>query len=168
MKSSVSTAIVDLVRRANPDLEFRLEAQAEALRENECIDPVIGQWVDTHGVEYLKSVLDLDDFNFAKRFSSIAQLDQQQRQQMRAEVGSHLDRCKHCSLAHGYELELDARMMRAFRENKTEFLQLLDEEEADLGEGEHRNEKSWTNTSERQRRAPCEPPLVIEPLVEPI
>jgi len=168
MKSRTSTAIVDLVRRANPDLEFRLEAQAEALRESECDEPAIGQWVVRHGVEYLTSVLDLDDINFAKRFSSVAQLDQRQRQQIKAEIETHLDRCKHCSLAHGYELELDARMMRAFRENKTEFLQLLDEEEADLSEGEHRNEELWINTSEQQTHVPSESQLVIEPLVESI
>src|SRR5690242_17444087 len=120
MRLTVSTAVASLVRRYEPDLEFRLEAQAEALRERKCVDGSVGQWV--HNIEYLRSILDLDDADFAKRFPSVGHVGHYRRQQMKMAIESHLNCCTHCSLKHGYELELDARIMRVCRENRVDLL----------------------------------------------
>jgi hypothetical protein len=158
MKSIMSITLASLVQRTNPDLQSRLEAQDEALSESECITPVIGRWVDAHDVEFLISALDLDDVNFAKRFPAAPQLNEQRRRDMKAEIESHLNHCRHCSLTHGYELELDARIMRAFRENKTDFMNLLDKDEAGPVEGDHISE-SKINFSQCPSRPHAEPQI---------
>lgn len=165
MNSTVNAAVADLLRQADADIEFRLEAQEEALREIKCQNP-ISQWVG-HGVEYITSVLDLDDFSFAKRFPSIAHVGQERRQKMKAEIISHLGHCKHCSLAHSYQLELDARIMSVWRENKDRLFQLLDEDGIDLSEGEHLATE-LVHVIEHQPVIHCEPEIIINPLVEPI
>jgi len=167
MKFKVSTAVANFVRRADPEVEFRLEAQAEALDESVCIDARVGQWIDAHDVEYLNAVLDLDDFDFAKRFPSVNHVTYDRRQRMKAEIQTHLAHCPHCSLKHGFELELDSRIMRACRENRDDLLQLLNEEDREVDEGEHRTFETWTNNSEHQPEIHCEPEIIIDPLVEP-
>lgn len=131
MMLTVNSALAILIRLADPEVEFRLEAQADALRESRCIDYRIGQWL-VDDVDYLTAVLDLDDFNFAKRFPSMAHFGEQRRQEIKAELLRHLDHCKHCSLRYGYSLELDARIMRVCRENKEDLLRLFDEEDLTL------------------------------------
>lgn len=166
MKLTVNSALANLIRQ-DPEVEFRLEAQANALRESRCIDYRMGQWL-VDDVDYLMAVLDLDDFNFAKRFPSIAHYGEQKRQQTKAEIKHHLEFCQQCALRYGYALELDARIMRVCRENKEGFLRLFDEEDMDLAAIEHLDEAAWTTTSEHDMNPPCEPDFKINPLVESI
>lgn len=167
MKVTVNSALANLIRKADPEVELRLEAQANALRESRCIDYRIGKWL-VDDVDYLMAVLDLDDFNFAKRFPSIAHYGEQKRLQTKAEIQHHLEYCQQCALRYGYALELDARIMRVCRENKEELLRLFDEEEMDFAGVEYLNDATWTNTSERNPTPPCGPEVKIDPLVESI
>lgn len=167
MKFSLSTVFATVVRREPQEVKDRLEAQADALKESKCIKPLVGQWIDANDVEYLKSVLDLGDDDFARRFPSVADVDHHRRQQMKAAIEAHLDHCPHCALKHGYELELDARIMRACRENRAELMQLLAEEDSDLSEGEHWAAEKWTSHSEPQPETQPEPEIIIDPLAEP-
>lgn len=168
MISTVNTAITNLIRRAEPDVDFRLEAQAEALKENQCIDTIVGQWIDANGVDYLKSIFDLEDVDFAKRFPSMAHVGFDGRQQMKAEITSHLERCLHCALSYSYQLELDARILRACRENRSDILQLLDQEDMELDESDHPSAEAWTSVMEHQPAICREPEIMLEPIVEPI
>ena len=168
MKFMVSTAIANMVWSADPEVEFRIEAQAEALKENKCIDTLVGQWIDANDLEYLNAVLDLADCDFAQRFPSVAHVTHERRQQMKAEIGSHLSRCIHCSLKHGFELELDSRIMRACRENREDLLRLLKDQDVDLAEGDRPAAESWNSNSEPQSDTYHEPEIIIEPLAEPV
>lgn len=167
MKVTVNNALANLIRQADPEVEFRLEAQANALRESRCIDYRIGQWL-VDDIDYLMAVLDLDDFNFATRFPSIAHYSEEKRQHTKAEIQHHLEYCQQCALRYGYELELDARIMRVCRENKEDLLRLFDEEDMDLAGVEHLNDEKWTNTSDSNPNPRCEPGLKINPVVESI
>lgn len=167
MKLTVNSALANLIRQADPEVEFRLEAQANALRESRCIDYRVGRWL-VDGVDYLLAVLDLDDSNFAKRFPSIAHYGEEKRQQTKAEIHRHLEYCQQCALRYGYALELDARIMRICRENKEELLRLFDEEDIDFAGVEPVNDVAWSNTSEHKTNPPCEPEFKINPLVESI
>ncbi|HKR13051.1 MAG TPA: hypothetical protein VJT15_13410 [Pyrinomonadaceae bacterium] len=165
MNLTVNSALANLIRQADPEVEFRLEAQADALRDSRCIDYRLGQWL-VDDVDYLTAVLDLDDFNFTKRFPSIAHYDEQKRQQMKAEIQHHLEFCQHCALRYGYALEMDARILRVCQENKEDLLRLFDEEAMDLAGVEHLDAAAWTNSSEGKTNSPCEPKIKINPLVE--
>jgi hypothetical protein len=167
MKLTVNSALANLIRQADPEVEFRLEAQADALRESRCIDFRIGQWL-VDGVDYLMAVFDLDDCNFAKRFPSIAHYGEQKRHETKAELQHHLEYCQHCSLRYGYALELDARIMRVCRENKDDILRLFDEEDMDFAGRDQSSDAAWTNTSPPNMNPPCGPELKIDPLTESI
>jgi hypothetical protein len=131
MKSDITNVIADLVRQATPDLESRLEYQAEALREVKCTTPVLGQWIDANDVKYLLSTFALEDKNFDERFPAIAHIAGQERQHLIATIKTHLEECPHCSLKRGYDLELDARIKQACQQNNSALLQLLEEDGTD-------------------------------------
>ena len=167
MKSTINPALVNLLRQNDPEVEFRLEAQEAALKEIPCRNPIVGRWITQIDVEHLLSALDLDDISFAERFPSIAHLGHERRQRMKDEFAHHLDHCQHCSLKHSYELELDARIMRLWRQNKDSLLQLLDEDGIDLSEGE-RLAMELVHVTEHQPVKQPEPEIIINPLVEPV
>lgn len=141
MKSDIEDAIANFVFQIAPDLTSRLEVQEESLSETECTNPTLGRWIDANGVNYLFSVLKLDDKDFAEMHPAMAHISAPERQRFAAELENHFTRCSHCSLARGYELELDARIELACRQNNKHLLQLLKKEnEADLSEeGDHQN-----------------------------
>jgi hypothetical protein len=167
MKLTVNSALANLIRQADPEVEFRLEAQADALRENRCIDYRLGQWL-VDDVDYLMAVLDLDDFNFAERFPSLAHYNEQKRVETKAELQHHLEYCQHCALRYGYALELDARIARVCRENKEDLMRLFDEEDKDLAEVGQLEDAAWTNWSDRKTNPSCEAEIKINPLVESV
>ena len=136
MKPDITDVIAELVLESTPELAARLEAQAEALREVECINPVFGRWVDANDVKYLLSTFNLSDKDFAAKFPSIEGLTGENRQQLIAAIEAHCDSCPHCSLKRGYDLELDTRIKQACQQNNKLLLQLLEEDETDSSEEE--------------------------------
>lgn len=167
MKSTINPALVNLLRQDYPEVELRLEAQEAALEEIPCRNPIVGRWITEIDVEKLLSSLDLDDISFAERFPSIAHLGYERRQRMKDELSFHLEHCQHCSLKHSYELELDARIMRLWRQNKDSLLQLLNEDGIDNPEGEHLPQP-LVQVIEPQPVTHSEPEIIINPLGEPI
>jgi hypothetical protein len=142
MKYDVIDVIADLVRQSTPDLPARLEYQAEALSELECTQPMLGRWIDEYDVNYLLSAFALADKDFAAKFPGMAHFSGHERQQFLIMLETHFERCPHCSLKRGYELELDARIEQACRQNRDSLLQLLEEETTEMSdEGEHQNDK---------------------------
>lgn len=117
--------IIDLVRKAEPDLDSRLESQAEALNELKCTEPVLGKWIDEYDVEYLMAAFDLDDEEFASNFPAMAHLNQNDRNQIIDAFEKHFDQCPHCYLKRGYDMELNARIERAYTTNNTAVVQQL-------------------------------------------
>jgi hypothetical protein len=137
MKSGFSSVLADLMRQADGDLDFRLDAQEEALRDTTCTNPLVGQWIDQNHTGYLMAIFDLDDGEFGKRFPFLSHVTRKQRQAMTAAVEEHLDYCHHCSLKRGFDLEFDSRIQRTCRDNRNTLLQLLDEADGDAVEGDH-------------------------------
>jgi hypothetical protein len=131
MKNDLTGMIADFVFRSAPDLASRLEYQAEALDEAKCIDPVIGRWVDENDSKYLLSAFALNDNDFAERFPAVERTTGSDRQQVIAALEEHFEHCRHCSLKRGYDLELDARVKKACRQNSAVLLQILEEDEAE-------------------------------------
>ena len=121
--------IVDLVRKAEPDIDARLESQAEALKELECTDPVLGRWIDEYDVEYLIAAFNLDDDEFSSTFPAMANLNQHDRSQIIEALENHFDQCPHCFLKRGYDTEMNARIERAYRDNNAAVVQQLSQEE---------------------------------------
>ncbi|HKY05937.1 MAG TPA: hypothetical protein VJQ56_13665 [Blastocatellia bacterium] len=138
MKNDLTDVIAAFVFRSAPDLASRLEAQAEALDEAKCNNPVIGRWVDENDVKYLLSAFALNDKDFAERFPAMAHTSKAERQQVIAVFEEHFEHCKHCSLKRGYDLEMDARIKQACKQNSDFLLQMLEEEDAEPSkEDEH-------------------------------
>jgi hypothetical protein len=135
MKPNLTDLIADFVFKSAPDLASRLEAQAEALDEAKCINPLIGRWVDEHDVKYLMSTFALNDRDFAERFPAMAQTSEAERQRVIAALEEHFEHCKHCSLKRGYDLELDARIKQASKQNSDLLLRLMADDQA-IGKGE--------------------------------
>lgn len=131
MGSEISDIITDLVFLADVDLEARLEAQAEALRESGCVNPILGRWVDENEVNYLLATLALKDEDFTEEFPSMAHITWQERQGLIAALESHFEQCPHCSLKRGYDLEMDARIEQTCEQNNNTLLRILKEDEDD-------------------------------------
>lgn len=117
MTSKITDLIVDLVFQTNPELDTRLEYQAEALREAKCILPLVGQFIDAYHVEYLLTALALKDQDFAELFPAMARIVGPNRQKFAATIERHLELCSHCSLKRSYDLELDARIDQAIKQS---------------------------------------------------
>jgi hypothetical protein len=128
MGAEISSVITDLVFQADPDLEARLEAQAEALRETECINPMLGRWIDENDVNYLLATLALKDVDFAEEFPAMEHITGQERRDLSAALEVHFDQCSHCSLKRGYDLEMDARVEQVCQQNDDSLLQILKED----------------------------------------
>lgn len=129
MKSDLTDIIADLVLEAAPELTSRFEYQAEALQEIKCTSPALeGQWIDAYEIKYLFSILALGDEDFAARFPALARFAEPERQNFIAILERHLERCQHCSLKCGYDLELDQRIKEVCRENSALLLQLVEED----------------------------------------
>ena len=143
MKTDLTEIIADLVLQSAPELTSRSEYQAEALMEIKCTSPTLeGQWLDTYEIKYLFSILALGDEDFTARFPALARFAGPERRQLIGTLERHLERCQHCSLKRGYDLELDQRIKEVCRENSTLLLQLLEEDaEAYLGQVEIENSK---------------------------
>ncbi len=129
MKSDLTDKIADFVFMTTPDLASRLEYQAEALREAKCTNPVVGRWIDENDVKYLLSAFALEEKDFAAKFPTLAHITAQERQQAITTIEDHLEKCPHCSLKRGYDLELDAKIKQECQKNRDVLLQLLKEEE---------------------------------------
>jgi hypothetical protein len=117
--------LADLILRENPDLVERLESQDEALHEIKCIYPLIGRWLDKNGIRYLRSVFSLPDRIFFARFPTTRDAPDYKygaRRRVVATLEAHLERCKHCALKQGYDLELDARLESVGRKHIQELL----------------------------------------------
>lgn len=117
--------IIDLVRKAEPDLDARLENQAEALNELQCTNPVLGRWIDEYDVEYLMAAFNLDDDEFSSNFPTMGHLNQHDRSQIIEAFESHFDQCPHCYLKRGYDLEMNARIERAYTRDNAEVMRHL-------------------------------------------
>lgn len=109
--------IIDLVRKAEPDLDSRLESQAEALSELQCTNPVLGRWIDEYDVDYLMAAFSLDNDEFSSNFPAMGHLNQHDRSQIIEAFESHFDQCPHCYLKRGYDAEMNARIERAYQIN---------------------------------------------------
>lgn len=127
----ITDVFADMVRQSYPELNARLEDQAEALREIACTEPIIGRWVDANDVSYLLSTFALGGKDFAAKFPTMAHITEQQRQRLVATIEAHMEQCKHCSLKRGYDLELDARIEQAYQQNSDQLLRLLEEDGGD-------------------------------------
>jgi hypothetical protein len=117
--------IIDLVRKEEPDLDVRLENQAEALNDVECTNPTLGRWIDEYDVEYLLAAFSLDDDEFSSNFPTMGHLNQHDRSQIIEAFESHFDQCPHCYLKRGYDLEMNARIERAYTRNNAEVMEHL-------------------------------------------
>lgn len=130
MEPEITDIITDLVFQTDPDLEARLEAQAEALREIECINPVLGRWVDENDVNFLLAILALKDEDFAEEIPAMAYIPGHERRSFIAVLEVHMDKCPHCSLKRGYDLEMDARIEQACQQNDDRPLQIPEKAES--------------------------------------
>lgn len=131
MKNDLTDVIADFVFKSAPDLASRLEAQAGALDEAKCTNPVLGKWIDENDVKYLLSTFALNDEDFAERFPAVAHTTKAERQQVINALEEHFEYCQHCSLKRGYDLELDARIKQACQQNSEVLLQMLEEAETE-------------------------------------
>jgi hypothetical protein len=134
MKSNIEDVIADLVFQTTPDLTSRLDSQAEALREIKCTSPALGRLVDANDVNYLLSVLNLRDEDFAEMYPAKAHIGATERRQILSALEIHFQQCEHCSLKRGYDLEMNARIEQAFRRNSKHLLQALKEDETNPSE----------------------------------
>jgi hypothetical protein len=125
MESDFSDIIIELLRQAEPDLDVRLEYQAEALGEEKCTNPLLGRWIDTNHVEYLLAAFSLNDSDFAEYFPQMASVTEHHRKRIIKTFEDHFKVCRHCSLKRGYDAELDGKILRLCRDNKDHLIHQL-------------------------------------------
>jgi hypothetical protein len=124
MEYDITDTIANFVREAEPDFDQQMEVQAEALSLLCCVNIFYGRWVEM-GVEFLFSALELEDRDFATRLPELAHLNKPARRQFLEQMKDHLRDCQYCALQHKHELDLDARIEKAFQENTRSLLQQL-------------------------------------------
>lgn len=144
MNANIADVIATFVREEDSDLNARFDAQTEALTEARCTQPVIGKWIDANDVQTLLAALDLGDSDFADRFPALAHLTSHDRKKCIATIEVHLEGCAHCALKRSYDLELDMRIERTYRDHSSELLQLLESEDAETDEAEHHPPKAFS------------------------
>lgn len=132
MEYDFTNLVVDQLREADPDFESRREAQADALRELPCINPTVGKWIDTYDVQYLFAAFDLTDEDFAETFPKMADLTQHDRKRILNTFETHIHHCPHCHLKRGFDLELDSRIEKVWRENMPDLIAEMDTEHAEV------------------------------------
>jgi hypothetical protein len=125
MESDFSDIIVKLLRQAEPELDVRLEYQAEALNEEKCTNPLLGRWIDTNHVEYLLAAFSLNDSDFAQYFPEMASVTEHHRKRIIRAFEDHFELCRHCSFKRGYDAELDGRILRLCRDNRDHLIHKL-------------------------------------------
>ena len=122
--NDISGNIANFVIEADPDLLQEMEKQKQHLRRLKCINPFFGGWVEM-GIEYLFSVFELEDRDFAARLPALAHLNKSARRQFIKRMERHLHDCEHCALKHQHELDLNARIEESCRENRQALLEQL-------------------------------------------
>lgn len=126
MKSDFTTIIADQVRQAEPDLDARLEAQAEALNEFECTNLTIGKWIEEFGLEYLLAAFALNDQDFAESFPKLAHISQHDREKMKDTFSHHVDACVRCARRVGFDAEMDSRIERSIESGQRDKDKILE------------------------------------------
>ena len=127
MDYDLSGNIANLVIEAHPELVQQIEEHKCTLRRLRCTNPFHGGWVGM-GVEYLFSVFDLDDRDFAARLPALADLNRPARRQFIKNMERHLQDCEHCALKYQHELVLNGHIEAACRENREALLDQLGSE----------------------------------------
>ncbi len=127
MKHEFVDLLAAFVRKAEPDLTFRLETHAEELNSLPCTEPVIGKWVDAHDVEFMMAAFALDDDDFTAEFPGLADLPQQDRQQIIKAFDQHFQQCAHCGRKQSYDHEFNSRVDAVVQKNRTDLLDYLDQ-----------------------------------------
>jgi hypothetical protein len=122
MEYDIRDTIADFVRKADPDFEKHKEQREQGLGRTSCIHPNLGRWMDI-GIEFLFSVLELEDRDFAIRLPILAHLSKTGRRGFLKLLKDHVHACRHCALKHKYELDLNERIEQAFQENSQFLLQ---------------------------------------------
>lgn len=118
MASDITDLIADFIRQAEPDLNTRLEYQAQALEDLKCTNAVLGKWVEAHDVQYLLAAFDLDDDEFASNFPGMAHLKEHDRQRIIETFETHFQHCSRCHLKRSYDLEFNSRIESVVRQQK--------------------------------------------------
>jgi hypothetical protein len=149
MKADIADLIAEMLLSEDPDLTNRLDDQAEALTELECIFPLIGQWIAELGAEHLLSIFCLDDRRFAEYFPQMASMTAPERTLLLDTFKTHMEHCAHCWLRRGYDLELNAQVAQRLRQNRScSLVQVSADEDDQQQEDEHLNHKSTKSASQ--------------------
>ncbi len=124
MEYDIRDAIANFVRNADPDFEKHREEQQQLLRRSSCINQKLGRWVDV-GVEFLFSVLELEDEQIVIRLPVLAHLNKTDRRRFVRLLQDHIQVCRNCALKHEDELRLNSQIERAFQPNNKFLLEEL-------------------------------------------
>ena len=124
MEYDIRDTIGNFVRKADPDFEKHKEEREQGLGRTTCINPNLGRWMDM-GIEFLFSVLVLEDRDFTVRLPILAHLSKTGRRRFLKLLKDHVHVCRHCALKHEYELDLNARIELTFQENSQFLLEQL-------------------------------------------
>jgi hypothetical protein len=123
MKYDIIDQIATIVREKQSARDEPTQPAQTANRLS-CINPFYGEWVDI-GVEYFFSVFELDDRDFASQIPALAHLGKSARQRFIKRMRKHLQACSCCALKHRIEINLNADIEQACRENSDFLLQQL-------------------------------------------
>lgn len=138
MESDFTDLLADFVRQAESDLDSRLDAQADALKDLTCTEPTLGKWVDAHDVEYMLAAFALNDDDFVEHFPSMAKITANDRNRIIKAFENHFEHCPHCHRKRSYDLEFNSRIEFVTRQNRAQLLHHLKETEpAEPLEEEH-------------------------------
>lgn len=120
----LANLVAEIVLRNDDEPKKRLNDQDEALRENECVNPEIGRWVDACDFPFMIETLMLNDKIFQSEFPEIG-LSADERKELVSRIEEHCEVCTHCSLKRGYDIEWELRIERAFNENPQDLLKVM-------------------------------------------
>jgi hypothetical protein len=117
MEKDLMALVSRLILDKENDTPSRLKAQEDALKELECKHPEFGRWIDGCDFPFLIETLVLEDAVFTGEFPDV-KLTAVERKEFANALEAHCETCTRCHLKRSYDLEWQARVDRAFAENK--------------------------------------------------
>jgi hypothetical protein len=137
MESDFTDLLAKLIRQAEPDLDCRLESQAQALSELKCTEPALGKWIEAHDTEYMLAAFELEDQDFSENFPGMAHFTKHDRKRIFQAFRHHLEACPRCQRKRSYDLEFDERVESVFRDKKDQLIHQLEQSNPEAQEEEH-------------------------------
>jgi hypothetical protein len=117
METKFIALLSGLILDKYDDTPLRFVEQEKALKGLRCSNQRLGRWIEKWDFPFLIETLLLDDTVFSQEFPDI-QITAEERKELANALEEHSENCSRCHLKRSYDLEWQARVNKAFSENR--------------------------------------------------